>query len=68
MQRVTSMAALLAATGFLGAWTPPPSTPVTINATNRAAYTHELPTGRRRCANRHHRSDTEFPHRHRRRR
>lgn len=47
MQRATSMAALLAAAGFLGAWTPPPSTPVTINATNRAAYTHELPTGRR---------------------
>ncbi|MHB1302332.1 MAG: bifunctional YncE family protein/alkaline phosphatase family protein [Acidiphilium sp.] len=31
----------------LGAWTAPPSSPVTITKTNQAIYTHNLPTGRR---------------------
>ena len=47
MDRVKAALLLLAGTTTLAAWAAPPPGPVTINAGNRARYTHELPSGRK---------------------
>jgi YVTN family beta-propeller protein len=44
MKRLKTLALLIAAP--LGAWAPPPASPVTITSTNAADYTHVLPDGR----------------------